>query len=275
MSEGQDILYEVRGKVTIITLNLPDKLNALNGAQYNLLGKLVERADKEEDTIITLLQATGRYFSAGANVADKNLSSVDPSTLFSHEYWLANFVARNVWLTDLFHNHRKILAAAVNGPVIGLSTALLALCDLIYVKDTTKFFLLAPFANLGLVAEGASSSTLFLRLGWSKSAEALLLARPIKGEELERIGFINKSYNGQFSTTEEFNQHVHDELVSQVENLHEDSIYQNKELLKAQRDQLITSSNSREVTRGLYKWLDGIPQSRFVQMSQKERKHKF
>ncbi|KAK6202975.1 ClpP/crotonase-like domain-containing protein [Scheffersomyces amazonensis] len=272
--EGQDILYEVRGKVAIITLNLPKKLNALNQDQYTLLGKLVERADNEEDTVLTLLQATGRYFSAGANVADKKMSNIDPKVLFSHEYWLSTFVARNVWLTELFHNHKKILAAAVNGPVIGLSTGLLALCDLIYAIDTSKVYLLAPFANLGLVAEGASSATLFHRLGWSKASEALLLAKPIPGEELERLGFINKSYNGKFSSTEEFNQAVYDELVGYFENLHEDSIFQNKQLLKAQRDQWITSANSREVSRGFYKWLEGVPQSRFVQISQKEIKHK-
>lgn len=275
MSEGEDILYEVRGKVTVITFNLPKKLNALNGDQYLLLAKLVERADREEDTIMTIIQSTGRYFSAGANIADKGLTQVSADQLFSHEYWLDKFVARNVYLTDLFHNHTKVLAAAVNGPVVGLSAALLALCDLVYVMDDTKFFLLAPFSNLGLVAEGAASATLFLRLGWSKSAEALLLARPIPGTDLNRLGFINKAYNDtKFESVEQFNQKVHDELVHQFKNLNEESILANKQLLKANRDQLINSANSREVIKGFNRWVQGIPQERFMKLFQKDIQHK-
>lgn len=274
MSEGQDILYEVRDKVTIITFNVPDKLNALNGEQYLLLAKLIERADKE-DTVMTLIQSTGRYFSAGANIADKGLANVDAEALFSHEYWLDKFVARNVFLTDLFHNHTKVLAAAVNGPVIGLSAAMLALCDLIYVMDDRKMFFLAPFSNLGLVAEGAASATLFLRLGWSKSAEALLLARPIAGPELNKLGFINKAYNDtKFDSVEQFNQKVHDDLVGQFKGLYEPSIFANKQLLKANRDQLINSANSREVIKGFNRWVQGVPQERFLKLYQKDIQHK-
>lgn len=273
--EGQDILYEVRGKVTLITLNLPSKLNALNGDQYLLLAKLVERADREEDTVLTLIQSTGRYFSAGANIADKGLLNVDSKDLFSHEYWLNKFVSRNVFLADLFHNHTKVLAAALNGPVIGLSSALVSLCDLIYVMDEKKMFLLAPFSNLGLVAEGAALATLFLRLGWSKSAEALLFARPIPGTELNKLGFINKSYHDtKFESVEAFNQQVHDDLVKQFSNLYEPSILENKQLLKANRDQLINSASQREVIKGFNKWVQGVPQERFMRLYQKDIQHK-
>lgn len=273
--EGQDILYEVRGKVTIITFNLPDKLNALNGKQYLLLAKLIERADKE-DTILTLIQSTGRYFSAGANIADKSLVNVPTEELFSHEYWLTNFVSRNVYLADLFHNHTKVLAAALNGPVIGLSSALVSLCDLVYSIDEKKTFLLAPFSNLGLVAEGAALATLFLRLGWSKASEAILFARPIPGTDLTKLGFINKSYHEtKFNSVEEFNKKVHDDLVRQFEGLYEPSILENKQLLKANRDTLINSASQREIIKGFNKWVEGVPQLRFAQLHQKDIKHKF
>ncbi|KAI5957203.1 hypothetical protein KGF54_000131 [Candida jiufengensis] len=272
--EENDILYEVKDRVAIITFNIPKKLNALNGEQYLKLGKFVEQANEEEDTVATIIQATGKYFSAGANFADKKLMETDPAELFSHEYWLARFVARNVWLTNVFNDHKKILVASVNGPVIGLSTGLLLLCDLIYVNDLSKFYLLAPFANLGLVAEGGSSATLFARLGWSKASEALLLAKPISGQDCYNAGLINKHYEGKL-TTEEFNQKVFEELVSSFENLHEDSIFKNKELLKLTRDQLINQANSQEVMKGFYKWLEGVPQGRFAQLAMKEVKHKF
>ncbi|EGW33927.1 uncharacterized protein SPAPADRAFT_59310 [Spathaspora passalidarum NRRL Y-27907] len=274
MSESADVLYEVRDRTAIITLNIPKRLNALNGEQYLQLGKFVERANEEEDTVATIIQSTGRFFSAGANFADKKLQEIDAETLFSHEYWLERFVARNVWLTNVFNNHKKILVAAVNGPCIGLSTGLLLLCDLVYVNDINKFYLLAPFANLGLVAEGASSATLFMRLGWSKASEALLLAKPISGQDCYNVGLINKHYEGKFKTTEEFNQQVFKDIYDAFENLHEDSIFQNKQLLKQQRDVYINNANSNEVQRGLGKWLEGVPQTRFAQLAMKEVKHK-
>lgn len=273
--EGEDILYEVRDRTAIITLNIPKKLNALNGDQYLLLGKLMERANEEEDTVVTIFQSSGRFFSAGANFADKGLAKLDVAELFDHKYWLGNFVGRNVWLTSLFQNHKKVLVAAINGPVIGLTAALVALCDLIYVMDDTKFYLLGPFSNLGLVAEGGTSVTLFKRLGWSKASEAILFARPIPGKDLKALGFINESYNDRnFQTAEEFNEQIYKDVTGYFQDLHEDSIFKNKQLLKANRDGAIDAANSNEVVTGFYKWIEGVPQSRFVQLAQKDIKHK-
>lgn len=274
MSEGEDILYEVRDRITVITFNIPKKLNALNGAQYLLLAKLIDRADKEEDTLVTLIQSTGRYFSAGANFADKSLANASPQDLFSHEYWLQNFLGRNVYITDLFHNHTKVLVAALNGPVVGLTTGLISLSDLTYAIEEEKVFLLAPFTNLGLVSEGASSVTLFLRLGWAKAAETLLFSKPVSGKDLNRLGFFNKTYDGENLTTEQFNAKVFDELTKLLEGLHEPSILEMKQLLKANRDQAINSAGTREAVQGFNKWIEGVPQLKFAQLLQKERKNK-
>lgn len=275
MSQNSDILYEVKGKVTVITLNLAKKLNALNGSQYLELAKLVAQADEEEGTVATIIQSTGRYFSAGANILDlSNLGVEDSSELFSHDFWFKNFVGRNAYLVNLFHNHKKILVAALNGPVVGLSAALTALCDLIYCNDEKKVFMLTPFSNLGLVAEGSSSATLFFRLGWSKSAEALLLSKPISGEDLNKLGYFNKVFTGKGLTTEQFNEEVYKEIAEKLDGLHEPSIFLNKDLLRANRDQLVNSANSKELIMGFNKWIEGVPQFRFLQLANKEIKHK-
>lgn len=275
MSESQEFLYEVRGKVAVITLNLAQKLNALNGSQYLALAKLVAKADEEENTVATIIQSTGRYFSAGANVMDLNdLKAQNSAEMFSHDFWFKNFVGRNAYLVDLFHNHKKVLVAALNGPVVGLSAALTALCDLVYCIDEKKVFMLTPFSNLGLVAEGSCSATLFFRLGWSKSAEALLLSKPIPGEDLNRLGYFNKVYTGKGLTTEQFNEEVYKEISGKLAGLHEDSIFLNKDLLRANRDQLVNSANSKELIMGFNKWIQGVPQQRFLQLANKEIKHK-
>lgn len=270
--EGEDILYEVKGKTTVITLNNDKRLNALNPAQYELLAKLVQNANEEEDTVATIIQAKGRFFSAGANVSD--VGDADSSELFSYPFWLKNFTGRNVWITDVFQNHKKVLVCALNGPVIGLSAALICLCDLIYVNDETKAYLLAPFSNLGLVAEGAASATMFQRLGWSRSSEAILFARPIPGTELLHAGFFNKSYKDQNLSTDDFNEKVRVDLEGQFDHLYYPSIFDNKQLLKVNRDALVSAASAKEAALGLGRWVEGIPQQRFVQMAQKERSHK-
>lgn len=126
---------------------------------------------------------------------DESVDDDDDDAYDDHTFWLSHFVASNVYLTDVFHNHTKVLVAALNGPVIGLSSALVALCDLIYINNSQEFFMLLSFANLGLVAEGAASATISMRLGWSKASEALLLPQPINGVQLETLGFDNKSYD--------------------------------------------------------------------------------
>ncbi|QEL62291.1 hypothetical protein CJJ09_004465 [Candidozyma auris] len=220
--EYTDILYEVRDRITTITINLDSKLNALNGPQYLQLAKFIDQADKEEDTVVTILQAKGRYFSAGANVRDISVANADPQ--------------RSSPMKHRLH--------------------------------------VDSFSNLGLVAEGATSATLFLRLGWSKSAEALLFAKPIPGSELNRLGFFNGTFTGKGLTTDQFNEEVHKLVLSKFEGLYEPSIFANKALLRHNRDQLINSANARESIIGFNRWIEGIPQQRFVQIANKEIKHK-
>ncbi|KAG7664528.1 uncharacterized protein J8A68_001954, partial [[Candida] subhashii] len=111
------ITYEVKGRAAIITLNNPKILNALTYQQYDEICGFLNRAKDEPDTVITLIQSSGRAFSAGANAAA--ISKLDNKL----ETWLDKSIARQVYLVQTFAQHKKILAVALNGPAIGLSAA--------------------------------------------------------------------------------------------------------------------------------------------------------
>lgn len=283
MGKQQEILYEVKGKTAVITLNLPKIFNALDKEGYYYLNSLVEKAGNEPNTTCTLIQSTGKFFSAGANVraAGDGIGAPDlPEGVDENEayninkrYFQETVGARNLALTNTFQNHPKVLVIALNGPVIGLSAALVALADFIYAIDTT--YLLTPFANLGLTAEGAASYTLVQRLGLSKANEALLASKPIKADDLKARGFINELYpKDKFQSTEEFNNHVLSKINDQFAELVPDSVSWIKKLIRSQFNNNINAANNEEVFSTVQRFSDGIPQGRFAAIANKARRHK-
>lgn len=257
-------------KTITITLNQPDKYNAMSNDDYLLLGKMIEQADQDPDSTITAIQSTGKYFSSGANVSDPKLSQGEGS-VGELDYWLSKFLARNLWLTSLFMNHSKVIVSCLNGPVIGLSAALVAMSDLCYAMND-KVFLLVPFGNLGLVCEGATSTSLVMRLGLSKANEAVLLSKPMSARELADAGFINQLYDMQ--DVNEFNSHIVDELSFRLKDLARQSVLDNKKLLRQSFIKQLESSNAQEAVQGLQKFIQGIPQKRFREMATRQRRHK-
>ncbi|ODV61191.1 enoyl-CoA hydratase/isomerase family protein [Ascoidea rubescens DSM 1968] len=286
------ILYQVKGKISIITLNQPDKLNALGGDDYTYLAKLMEKSNKDPSTVITLINSSGRYFSSGADykfikkyhelINDKKNDEKEIERQ-NDRFWFNDFIPRNSYLTDCFINHGKIIVACLNGPAIGLSAAMVALSDIIYSKNDDTF-LLYPFTKIGLVTEGSTSYSLLLRLGLSRTNEALLLSKPIYNKDLVSCGFVNKCYNMDDynkkdqvevnKSTEKFNELILNELSDSVKFLNGDSIKDIKKLINSNIRLYYNSANSKEVIQGYKKWLTGVPQRQFINLANKNIKHK-
>lgn len=290
--EGTEILYKVVDRTAVITLNIPDKFNALTGVEYRRLDQLVQAAAREKGTFVTLIQSTGKFFSAGANFKKGELTGgakggdtidlvqieneSDPDSygdLETRTEWAYRFGARNFAITETFYNHPKVLVVALNGPVIGLTAALVACADFIYATDNT--YLLTPFANIGLASEGAACYTLLQRLGLSKANEALLMSKPIKAKELKERGFLNELFPlSQFKTPEDFNNHVYNIIKTTMYGLDEDAILIIKRLIRKSMQQSLIEANHDEVFQGIDRFAKGIPQNRFAQLAQKSLKHK-
>lgn len=280
MSVENAVLYEVRNKVAIITLNLPKVYNALGYEEYQRLDELMQKAARDPNTLVTLIQGTGKFFSAGANVRGGAASRpvADPSLSEEDQYiqqrrsFISSFGARNLSITETFFNHPKVLVVALNGPVIGLSAALVALADFVYAVDSA--YLLTPFANIGLVAEGAASYTLVQRLGWSKANEALLASKPISAQDLYARGFINELYPAAEFSPEQLNKHVFNLIEKTFYTLDGDSVKDIKKLIRRSTEQQLNDSNHAEVMGGIEKFSRGIPQKRFAALAAKSLRHK-
>ncbi|MBW3762031.1 enoyl-CoA hydratase [Aeromonas jandaei] len=172
------LVAEQQDGLLTLTLNRPDKRNALNTALYQQLVSALQQAANDEEVHALLLQGQSDCFTAGNDLADfvgkSSLEPDDPILQFLHT--LADFP--------------KPVIAAVDGPAVGIGTTILLHCDLVYLADNARLQL--PFVELGLVPEFASSLLLPRMVGHLKAAELLLLAEAIDADEALRLGLANK-----------------------------------------------------------------------------------
>ncbi|ORY70145.1 enoyl-CoA hydratase/isomerase [Pseudomassariella vexata] len=263
-------IVEYTGRIVIVTIDNVKKLNALNQMQYFELSQILREIATHDEVFITMLTAKGRYFSAGADVS---ISRGTPEGSDVYLEWMRNFVANNLNVTNAFYTHPKILVVALNGPVIGLSAALITFADFIYC--TPHAFLMTPFSSLGLVTEGGASRALVQRLGISKANEALIMSKKITSEELLQTGFVNKIFDCSKEEDVKFRSLVLKEIDDRLgEHLIGDSLTGIKALIRKPERDILDNQNTAEVFAGLNRFVKGIPQAEFRKIASGQKRHK-
>nr|POE93040.1 3,2-trans-enoyl-coa isomerase [Quercus suber] len=267
---NNEVLFEVRGKIAIITINRPKRLNAVTQNHYMHLARLLNYVATRDDIFITVLTAKGRFFSAGADVT----ASTDVvEGRDDYQRWLQDFVPNNLHNTQAFYAHPKILVTALNGPAVGLSAALTAHSDFVYAAPHT--YLLTPFSSLGLVTEGNASFAFVQRLGISKANEALIMSKKITCAELVQTGFVNKVFEVQPGEDEKFLEMVFQEIQERLgDHLVSDSMTKIKALIRRPERQVQDAQGVAEVLGGLDRFANGIPQKEFSLIASGKKKHK-
>ncbi|KAG2418814.1 hypothetical protein HFD88_001915 [Aspergillus terreus] len=274
MANEDLITVTYKPRVAIITLNNPKKLNALNQDLYYLLGERLREVDKREDISVTVLTGNGRFFSAGADVTSSRPGGALSGNV--RREIVRGFIANNIDITHTVAHHSKILVAALNGPAVGLSAALVSMADFIYAAPHT--FLLTPFSSLGLVAEGAASRAMVERLGIAKANEALIMSKRITCDELVATGYVNKviaAPSGKPDDSAGFLQKVLEEVEDRLgEHLNQSSLLKIKELIRRPEREVLDRQSHIEVFAGLERFLMGVPQEEFRKLASGEKKHK-
>ncbi|WP_282607157.1 enoyl-CoA hydratase [Pelagibius sp. Alg239-R121] len=171
------ILTHCEDRILKITINRPDKKNALTLAMYDQMTAAVEAAQNDSEVRVVTITGTGDAFSSGNDLAD----------FLSHPPTPGDSPAARFLHT--IAGAEKPLIAAVNGLAIGIGTTLLLHCDLAYAAVSAKFQL--PFVNLALVPEAGSSLLLPQVAGHKKAAELLMLGEMFDPETAREAGLIN------------------------------------------------------------------------------------
>ena len=173
-----DVLIETRDGVLRLTMNRPDKKNALTGPMYDTLTAALKDAERDDSVRAVLLEGAGGSFTAGNDLGDFLAVSQGKGTSRAGPFIEA------VALLE------KPIVAAVDGVAVGVGTTILFHCDLAFATPGAKFRM--PFVDLGLVPEAASSLLAPLRIGMAKASELILLAEPFDGAEAARLGIVNR-----------------------------------------------------------------------------------
>ena len=179
---GAVIRTEEVGRVRVVTLNRPDKLNAFNTALIEALYQALKAANEDDAVHVVLLTGAGRAFSAGADLSDMGSSEpkTDGAPAVGDEHPFFH-------LQPLAESYPKPLVAAVNGLAVGFGFSFLGYCDFCFIAESARFR--TPFSQLGLSPEASASYLFPLKMGWSAAARALIAGEWFTGEELVRIGF--------------------------------------------------------------------------------------
>jgi enoyl-CoA hydratase/carnithine racemase len=173
------VLLDVEDGVGMITLNRPDRLNAMDPAmQEGLPGRMREAADRDDVRVIVLTGA-GRGFCAGADL--EVLSDLGSGETHVDMPGRDFLMARTI---------PKPVIGAVNGACAGIGMVFALACDVRFSVPTAKFG--TGFARRGLVAEQGLAWLLPQLIGHSRAMDLLLTSRVIEGEEAHRLGLVDQ-----------------------------------------------------------------------------------
>jgi enoyl-CoA hydratase len=174
------IIVELEDHVSVIRLNRPDALNALNTELLRELGEALREAEENEKVRCIILTGSEKAFAAGADIKEmsqKSFVEVFGSDLFGPE-------------SEAILKIRKPIIAAVSGYALGGGCELAMMCDFIIASDTAKFG--QPEINLGVVAGMGGTQRLTRFIGKSKSMDMHLTGRFMDAEEAERSGLVSR-----------------------------------------------------------------------------------
>ena len=172
------VKVERGGGVLAITLNRPERRNAITVAMYAALADAVEQGASDESVRLITFRGEGQDFAAGNDLADF-LEAV-PRDREEIAVWR--------FLRALAACETPLIAA-VHGNCVGIGTTMLLHCDLVVAEDGTRFSL--PFVDLALVPEAASSLLLPRMAGRRLAARYLLLCDPFGVDEALAIGLVS------------------------------------------------------------------------------------
>ena len=180
----ESILLEKAGNIATITLNRPDKLNALDWPAQRLFGEKLDEVARDRDVRVLIITGNGRAFCAGGDVSAQR-SRIGMKAAEKREG--GKMLSQNPLKI------RKMstpVIAMVNGVAVGAGCNLALACDIVLASEKARFS--QAFVKVGLVQDYGGSYLLSRLVGTKKACELVFTGDIIDAKEALRIGMINK-----------------------------------------------------------------------------------
>jgi enoyl-CoA hydratase/carnithine racemase len=202
MTDYPDILYDVKDRIAVITLNRPDKLNAWTAAMETSVKRAIADGASRDDVRAIVITGAGRGFCAGADMGllqsitpkgerplqRDDAAKVEVPTSPYGPSLEGHYQSRFGYLFSV----GKPIIAAINGPCAGIGLVFTLFCDMRFASHEAKFT--TAFAQRGLIAEHGISWLLPRLTGSANALDVLLSARKFAAEEAQRMGLINRAF---------------------------------------------------------------------------------
>jgi enoyl-CoA hydratase len=178
----QNILFEVDGQIAVITINRPEKMNALNADVINEISAAIDQLNTDNNLRSAIITGAGsKAFVAGADISEFPTMDGKAGAALStvgHEKLFAKI-----------ENNTKPIVAAVNGFALGGGCELAMACHFRLASENAKFG--QPEVNLGLIPGYGGTQRLVQLIGKGKAMELCLTAHIVDANEAKALGLVN------------------------------------------------------------------------------------
>jgi enoyl-CoA hydratase/carnithine racemase len=173
-----DVRFERRGSIGVITLDRPERRNALSPDVLEQLAAAVEELDGDDGVNCIVIAGSDEVFAAGADIkAMSERSFQDVIARSTTNYWQRIAASRTP------------LIAAVSGWALGGGCELALMCDMIVASETAEFG--QPEITLGIIPGGGGTQRLARVIGKQRTMELVLTGRRFDADEAHRLGIVN------------------------------------------------------------------------------------
>ncbi len=190
-SSTEQLLVEQHEHVVVLTLNRPERLNAISGPMLRELSAKLVEANRDPDTRCIVLTGAGRGFCSGLDLVDLGQGGLGSSNDDEPGNRLPNqlFDLRDAPINVMWSIDKPIICA-VNGAAAGYGMDMTLLCDIRIAGESAKMACVTAKRNV--VPESGGTWLLPRLIGWAKAAELYYRARTLDAQESLEIGLVNE-----------------------------------------------------------------------------------
>jgi enoyl-CoA hydratase/carnithine racemase len=183
VADFESLIWEADGQVATITLNRPDKLNAMSWVMFNEIAKAFDRAAADDGVRAVVVTGAGGAFCTGADLTD-------PANAVASPFELKDRMANVHRIVRSVIHCPKPTIAKVTGIAAGAGCNLALSCDLVVATTEARFAEL--FVKRGLVVDFGGTWALSRVLPLHKAKELALLGETISATEADELGLLNR-----------------------------------------------------------------------------------